>query len=525
MDDQNEAKARSRWAKVYKAKNKARQNRVVPAPKPSKTRGRKRASATPATKKRFHILITAYNRPDDLTFLLRDIYGAGGGAVTSVAIHDDASTVHLAKPRALAAKLGWTWHQSSANVGKHGYAAWLASLIGGSTKKMGPDDILVILQDDYRLSEHFFDHAASLLASGIDVLSIAKDERMKRPHWGTFEPRPLGSDLVQTQWADCVFACTRDVATIIGSEPPRYTAQRWADDPGLSSGFGAHVTSLLNRRGKKMAVAAKSIAVHTGTESWMNPTQRQKHPISSLQFVDGEQVHRRLLSRQKTICGLAAIPRRAGQLNDVLHSLWPQVDEVHVYCNNFRPPPGSRVEGVNYIFSRQEAAGDLGDAGKFFATLGRKDCVVLSCDDDLIYPRGYAMKMGRAAMATAPSIICAHGSTLPPRFSSYFQDRTLHHYRDATTRKRIHVPGTGVTAFCGDAIDLELKRDFPTKIMADIHLAVAAKRAGVPVILIEHGKNFVTDLGDRRPGDTLYSRFVRSDKAQNDALKGAGPWH
>jgi translation initiation factor 2B subunit (eIF-2B alpha/beta/delta family) len=59
--------------------------------------------------------------------------------------------------------------------------------------------------------------------------------------------------------------------------------------------------------------------------------------------------------------------------------------------------------------------------------------------------------------------------------------------------------------------------------MADIHLAVAAKRAGVPVYLVAHEAKFLTEVPSV-DADTLFARFQNSDRVQTDALKTVGPW-
>lgn len=472
---------------------------------------------------RFRVLVTTYNRPDDLTFLLRDIWGASANATVEVTIFDDASTVDMSKPQALASMLGFRWRRNPVNVGKRGFAARLCSFIKEEARQMGRDELLVVLQDDHRLSEQFFKQVASISASSrFDSLMPARDSRMSIPQWTGYEPRQVGT-LIQTQWLDGVFVCTKNVAQVIGDSAPHFDSSRW-NDPAISSGFGCHISNVLNNLGKRLYVASRSLAVHTGMDSMMHPEQRKLHPLATLGYIEGEKVAVRLVARQKTICGLAAIPGRAGFLSSIVRSLAPQVDELNVYLNGFHRAPEIVAPSTSLSFTlSKDAKGDLGDAGKFYATLGRRDCVVMSCDDDIVYPRGYALAMTRAAMRTSPSVITAHGSTLPPTFSSYFAARTVHSYKYGTNWMKIHVPGTGVMAFCGDALDLDLGRDFSTRFMSDIHMAVAAKRAKVPVYLINQPPQWLQDAKVPQ-GNTLYSQYATKDQPQTRELLKVGPW-
>ena len=69
------------------------------------------------------------------------------------------------------------------------------------------------------------------------------------------------------------------------------------------------------------------------------------------------------------VAAMATMPERAPYLEHVVETIRPQVDLLKVYLNNFvKCPPFLEPDEV--CFS-DAAAGDLGDAGKFYWIDGR----------------------------------------------------------------------------------------------------------------------------------------------------------
>jgi len=69
----------------------------------------------------------------------------------------------------------------------------------------------------------------------------------------------------------------------------------------------------------------------------------------------------------KRIVGVASIPGREVSLAEMIMSLYEQVDEFHVYLNNYDEVQGYlKLRDINVY--RSQDFGDRGDAGKFFAT-------------------------------------------------------------------------------------------------------------------------------------------------------------
>lgn len=475
---------------------------------------------------RFHVIVTSYDRPADLLRLLRDIASWSSGFKVDVSVYDDYSPSDIRRSQALAQAMGWSFRQSPKRNGKEGYANWLGQILRDELKSSSAS-LFVLLQDDIRLCSNFFEqlsHAWSGLGRR-GAIQLYRDSRADRPHWTTMKPKRTGS-FIRVGWVDCVFACDRETARCIVADPPKIDRSRWQKNPKASSGFGSHVSHLFERRGIPMFAPARSLVAHVGfNSSKMHPGEREKHPLRAIDFADGEPIHKALLRREPVIAGMASIPSREPLLAAAVESLALQVDELRIYLNGYSSVPRflrKNPKVAIYVHASSEH-GDLGDAGKFFE-IEDQSGYYLSCDDDLVYPPDYAVRMiGAIERYGRRAIVCAHGSVLPPRPSSYFRDRRLLHYGFELRRDTpVHVAGTGVTAFHTDTLPLVQKRDFPTGFMADIHLAVCAYRRRVPIVVIRHAKDWVRDAGATR--GTLFDRYSRKDGGQTQELLKLAPW-
>lgn len=470
-----------------------------------------------------HVVITTYERPDDLLALLCDISSSKGSSAVTVTVYDDASPSDYSKVETYLRNRGWTYHRSPKRHGKKGYALWLSQILAQASAKSKASYVMV-LQDDVRLCHRFFSETLvtwkSIPNKNKGTLQLMRDAgRAGKVCWTGIEPKERGS-VTFTGWVDCLFMTTREIAHYMGATPPKIDGDRWSEDASRSSGFGEHYSKLLVERGYGLYCARKSLIAHLGQTSTMNPKARRENPALAVAFRDGDCVHKGMMDREPIVASLATIPSRQKELRKVVQSLLPQVHEVRVYLNGYKKVP-SFLEHPRITVVRSQDQGDRGDAGKFY-WIEQSKGYVLSCDDDIIYPQDYAVTMVRAIERhKRKAVVSVHGSLVVNQMGSYFRNRELFHFRAEQSKdRRIHVPGTGVTAFHVDALKLT-RKSFSTKFMADIHLAVAAKTQGTRVVLVAHPKDWVRTFEIE---DTLYARHHRNDAPQTKALNAVGPW-
>lgn len=499
---------------------------AVPAsqPRPPRPHG--------AGARRIHVLVTTYNRHSDMLRLACDLatWSAASAHAITVSVYDDGSTESYAGVADIVRRCGWRLSRSRRPHGKRGYARWLTDMLATERRRQSAD-LYVVLQDDVRLSTRFFDRLVSvwdrLGSHRPGTLQLLRDDsRTGLPCWTGVVPEDMGS-VTRTGWVDCLFAASPAAIDHMIQHPPTFGADRWADDPTRSSGFGEHHSRSLLRAGFGMFCARHSLIAHVGLQSQLNPQARRKNAMLALDFVDGERVHQSHLGRTAVVASMASIPSRAALLPRVVGSLLPQVHELRVYLNGYDRVP-SCLQAPRVTVVRSQDQGDKGDAGKFH-WIGQSSGYVLTCDDDILYPGDYVGRMIAAIERHGRrAVVSCHGASVPTgvRLSSYFGQRlgVVHYLRRQRHDARVHVPGTGVAAFHTDTISLS-PRDFPTRFMADIHLAVAARRQRVPVYAIAHAEGWLSTLEpDDGRAPTLYARYVRDDGPQTAALNSVGPW-
>lgn len=205
-----------------------------------------------------------------------------------------------------------------------------------------------------------------------------------------------------------------------------------------------------------------------------------------------------------TVCGIATIPERTAQLKNTLDSICPQVDVVYVYQNG---KTNIEVPGNVVLITGK----DLGDAGKFWPMFSEVKCdIFFSVDDDLIYPPDYVETL-KAKINAHNCIITCHGRTFNHHpIKSYYRDYAMKlrcldqvHYDTL-----VQFGGTGAMAFKPEYFR---PNHFPTSNMADIHVAIQAKKEGKKIIAIEHQAGWIKY---QQVENTIFERFKFDDAVQ-----------
>lgn len=216
----------------------------------------------------------------------------------------------------------------------------------------------------------------------------------------------------------------------------------------------------------------------------------------------------------RTLVGIASIPERAASLERTVASLATQADEIHVSLNDYRRAPAFLGDYPNVTFSVRPAGFNGGDAEKF-AAVDDWDGVVVTCDDDLLYPPDYVETL-LAGLARYPgSMVGFHGGkTLGWNGSS-----------TAASHKRIRCLGTldmddtdvnvlGTGALAYDATRVPVWRDlFRHANMADVHLACHARTLGIPMVALKHQEGWIQNLQD---GPGIYESNKTGDGSTRD---------
>lgn len=432
--------------------------------------------------------MTTHNRPLSLSILLNQINEYSKCYETVIAIYDDASAyATLDICRDTNTKVNY-YVGYGVNRGKKEYWKTIHEIFQRASDH--EFDYFFLLQDDCELIEDFFTKA------------IEEYEAIKDPNKAslcTFTPTTVydrymwsknkatdvsygGRKFIKCNYVDCIFMCPRSTLelldfTIHTIDPSRFVMRN------VSSGVGQQITERLLRSRKTLFCAYSSLITDHSNDSKMNYSERKKNPLFPLIRENKYE------PRDPVYVGIASIPERVEQLEQVINSLIDQVDFIFVYLNNYSYIPSFLNHEKIQAILGTAYAGDIGDAGKFWFADTLHNVYYFSCDDDIIYPPDYVDVTVSAIEKThRKAIVSYHGAILNPTpIENYYKDRIQCHFMIAQEKDvYVHVGGTGVMAYHTDLLKLDVIVDFPEKNMADIWVGLKAQELKIPIICLKH---------------------------------------
>lgn len=247
------------------------------------------------------------------------------------------------------------------------------------------------------------------------------------------------------------------------------------------------------------------------------PVVRRPFPAyGKLVIAEGRYDHNHI-----TAC-LASYPPRREKLERVIHALLPQVDEIHVFLNEYEEVP----DFLNHSRITVELGGpgrNLRDNGKFFFAGQVRDGYCFTVDDDIVYPPDYVQHLIRKIEFYDRGVIVGlHGTIYGKPVRSFFKGRTLYHFEEALEQDVVvNQLGTGTVAFHTSLVRPPLEW-FETTGMADVWLAAQARRHGIPLVAIERAASWLCPMGVEET--TLFREFRKDDSLQTRIIRQYGPW-
>ncbi len=196
------------------------------------------------------------------------------------------------------------------------------------------------------------------------------------------------------------------------------------------------------------------------------------------------------------MAGIASIPERIGSLEQVLTRIAPQVDEVHLSLNDYSsiPPVAARFSNVQAVL-RDRSNG--GDAEKFAGVDHWDRGVVVTCDDDVLYPGDYVKTLLRGLEKYKfMAVVGFHGGTTlgwngSAVAASHKKIRCLGDLKDDDLE--VNVLGTGAMAWHTDHVPV-WRELFRRPNMADVQFAGHCRRFGIPMVALAHKSLWLRDI-------------------------------
>lgn len=220
---------------------------------------------------------------------------------------------------------------------------------------------------------------------------------------------------------------------------------------------------------------------------------------------------------------IASYPPRREKLREVVARLLPQVDQLHVYLNEYEEIPDF-LRHSRISVELGGTARNLRDNGKFHFMQKLPTGFVLTVDDDIAYPPDYVETLVRKVeFYERRAVVGLHGTIFAKPIRNYFRGRTVYHFEhEIGNDVVVNQLGTGTVAFHTDLLRPDIG-EFKTTGMADVWLALACKRLGVPMVAIERPAGYLQSLGVEET--TLFREFRKDDSRQTKLVRSVEPWH
>jgi len=219
------------------------------------------------------------------------------------------------------------------------------------------------------------------------------------------------------------------------------------------------------------------------------------------------------------VATMATFPARAESAALAVASLLPQVDRLYIYFNGYDTVPAFAQDDriVSIV-----GGPDLSAIGKTVAFDYISNSIVLTVDDDFVYPADYVSRLlsilqrhqGRA-------LVCVHGSIFAPGAQWYYERSTVY-----TSRKSLGacsfamLAGSGTAAFDQSALNARYEQ-FAGQVAVDLKLSLLARNHGIPIICIDREAEWLKPL---RPDGGLWKQFTSRITHHTEIMHQNGPW-
>ena len=216
------------------------------------------------------------------------------------------------------------------------------------------------------------------------------------------------------------------------------------------------------------------------------------------------------------IAGLATVPGRTNALRTVIEGIVPQVDVLHIACNNHDGPHPLDVPDAysNVVWHYPDS---FPQDGNKFLYLGEGDGYRFTLDDDIIYPPTYIQDSIDGLEKYKRKYVISWGGKrfdLQPVHSYYkgasFKCRSL----DLQAKDMlIHVPLTGGVVWHTSQITFyPLTWLYP--LMSDIWAGLACLEAGFPVMSLAHASDYIKPNDKEFQATTIWTTEHERDEIQ-----------
>lgn len=256
-------------------------------------------------------------------------------------------------------------------------------------------------------------------------------------------------------------------------------------------------------------------------ESWI---ARPMHPVLAAYVARFEAARdpRRhdpaTLAARPRIGGMATMPSRLADLDEVLSHVLPQVDRLHLFLHGHSEiPAAARHPRIVPLLAPVDHP--YRASGKFYGlALETRPCLYFGFDDDIVYRAGHVDRMAAAVLRyRGTALVGLHGVRYRSAKARFLTHRRSYHFeRMLLTDHRVDLLGVGTAAFPSDLLPID-PPSWAHGDMDDLMLAIAAERLGIKRIAVHRPRRSIVGLAADQP-DSLWRSANRDDSRQSDQL-------
>lgn len=232
-------------------------------------------------KKKIVVGIPTFNRHGYLQKLVSQLDKAAGNFDVELIIRDDGSFPPVSLDNFDCMFIKKIHLTSSVNQGKKRYWVTVNSLL----EQMGaaPADYYFYLSDDIEVGENFFEQAVKYWEMIEDEKKISLNflNDGREECWTKFKRVKVNFaelECYKAQWLDMLMMFDAEFLKYRVNEVP---LSRWKNNPNISSGVGAQLSTRFHEAGYSMYQLKDSLIFHGDHESKMNPEERMLNPLIS----------------------------------------------------------------------------------------------------------------------------------------------------------------------------------------------------------------------------------------------------
>ena len=217
------------------------------------------------------MLIPTYNRPQMLLSLLRQIKEQFTCDVR-VKVYNDCSTENYGEVERYLENFDHYYRRTNFNYGKRYY--WKLTSIMYEELMNEDFDLFIQLADDLDLIDNFQERVLeqwSAAQTGALNILVSNGSFKMWHRQGRKKIERNGFKFWKIKWIDGCFVADKTFFTKIGYQCPEIPEHRFWKTPNRSSGVGSALSYHFHRNRGEILVTYKSLVIHRGMESKMNP--------------------------------------------------------------------------------------------------------------------------------------------------------------------------------------------------------------------------------------------------------------